>query len=235
VLHSVSDIAWDRLSEPARWTLRELAAPLSEGFFELGELCRKLGIDRRTANQALTLLYAEIAAQSGGHELPDLAEDEYEVLRDSIAEYGQLVEILTDGAGNIIDGHHRLRACLELRIEPQKRIAVAGDTTADERRRLALVVNVARRQVQASARRGILAAELVADPSRSDRAIAATAGVHHSAVNRMRHELEAAQQLPHATVRVGLDGVERRTPARRQRPTITCPSCGHAFDPIEEA
>lgn len=232
MLHSVSDIDFDRLSEPSRQTIYDFA-PLYEGFFTLEELCRKLDITLPTAKQRMALLAAEIIVQSGGPDLPALTEDEYAILRDSIKQHGQLVEILTDGAGNIIDGHHRLRACRELGLEPRIRVAVEGELTADERRRLALVVNVARRQVQASARRGIVAAELVADPFRSDRAIGSLAGVNHKLVGRVRQDLEAAQQLGHVPVRTGLDGITRRLPTPRQHPQIVCPSCGHRFDPVQ--
>lgn len=232
MLQSVSDIDIERLSEPSRQTLYDFA-PLHEGFFTFAELCRQLEIEPEAGRQRMELLAAEIIVQSGGADLPALTKEEYAILRDSIAEHGQLVDILVDGAGKIIDGHHRYRACRELGLEPRVRVAVEVGLTADERRRLALVVNVARRQVQASARRGIVAAELIADPIRSDRAIASLAGVSDKLVGRVRKDLLAAQQLRHVAVRVGKDGKERRAPTPKQRPLVECPSCGHRFDPIE--
>ena len=52
--------------------------------------------------------------------VPDLTEAEYQALKASIAETGQHKAIWREAnTGAIIDGRHRLRACLELGIEPE--------------------------------------------------------------------------------------------------------------------
>ena len=48
---------------------------------------------------------------------PDLTDDQYTALRDSIAKLGQLHEIIATTGGKIVDGWHRLIACAELGIE----------------------------------------------------------------------------------------------------------------------
>ena len=48
---------------------------------------------------------------------PDLTDDEYTTLRDSIAKLGQLHEIIATTGGKIVDGWHRLIACDELGID----------------------------------------------------------------------------------------------------------------------
>ena len=50
---------------------------------------------------------------------PDLTDDEYTNLRDSIAKLGQLHEIIATTGGKIVDGWHRLIACDELGIDPK--------------------------------------------------------------------------------------------------------------------
>jgi ParB-like chromosome segregation protein Spo0J len=49
--------------------------------------------------------------------LPDMTAEEYEGLKASIKERGQEVPILLLN-GQILDGRHRYRACLDLGIEP---------------------------------------------------------------------------------------------------------------------
>ena len=48
---------------------------------------------------------------------PDLSPEEFQGLKKSIAERGVLTPIEKDEHGNILDGHHRLRAVEELRAE----------------------------------------------------------------------------------------------------------------------
>ena len=50
--------------------------------------------------------------------LPDLSTQEYESLKRSIKENGQFSPIITNCHKVILDGHHRLRICRELGIEP---------------------------------------------------------------------------------------------------------------------
>jgi ParB-like chromosome segregation protein Spo0J len=42
--------------------------------------------------------------------LPPLSDEEYQALKEDMAENGMLVPVVQDTAGNIIDGHHRVRA-----------------------------------------------------------------------------------------------------------------------------
>jgi len=46
---------------------------------------------------------------------PSLTDEEYQALKSDIAEHGILVPIELDEAGNILDGHHRIKAWGELR------------------------------------------------------------------------------------------------------------------------
>ena len=51
--------------------------------------------------------------------VPRLSKSDFESLKLSIEKYGQLVPIIVNNKGVILDGYHRFKACSELRIEPQ--------------------------------------------------------------------------------------------------------------------
>ena len=46
--------------------------------------------------------------------MPPLTAAEYAALKADIAEHGVLVAVEMDEEGNVLDGHHRVRACQEL-------------------------------------------------------------------------------------------------------------------------
>jgi hypothetical protein len=187
---SVSDLDWTKLSPEARETLEEIAVPNSEGA-TYDELAERLDITVDVVKARLGQLAGEARVLADKIELPKLSSEEYASLRASIEKHGQFVPIIRDvETGAIIDGNHRLRACRDIGIEP--RYEDVSTDSADERRSLAFVVNVARRQLTPSARRGLVEAELVKDPSRSDRSIAGSLGVSPTTVGTVRGELEKA-------------------------------------------
>ena len=51
---------------------------------------------------------------------PALSDEEYQALKNDIAEHGILVPVELDEVGNILDGHHRVKAWRELRAEGVK-------------------------------------------------------------------------------------------------------------------
>jgi DNA-binding Lrp family transcriptional regulator len=204
VLPQLADLDVAKLSADARDALaagQELADGAS-----LADVAAKRAISVDELKRRIETLAAEWREHSGIVGLPKLTDDEYEALRDSIAKHGQIVPILADADGNIIDGRHRLRACRELGLEPRIDYLPAS-TAAEELKSLALVVNLARRQITASARRGIVRDELLRDASRSDRAIAAAVGVSHPTVAAVRRDLEQQGEVETLSTRVGKDGV----------------------------
>jgi hypothetical protein len=74
-----------------------------------------------------------------------LPDDEYQALKASIATKGLLTPIARDQHRNVLDGHHRERACHELGIEPRYEVLHCGDDT--ERKVRALVMNLLRRHL----------------------------------------------------------------------------------------
>jgi DNA-binding Lrp family transcriptional regulator len=213
---SVSDIDWTALDPAERATLERVIPRMEDGF-TVKEIADELGVDAKQLQADVDRLAAKVMALSGAIELPPLSDEEYEALKESIAEHGQRLPILRGSPssglpGEIVDGRHRRRACAQLGIEPR---VVDVDGSADQLRSLALVLNLARRHMSTSARRGLIKAKLLADPSLSDRAIAAAIGASHPTVAAVRRELEHAGTVERSSTRVGRDGVAQ--PAKQTR------------------
>jgi hypothetical protein len=79
--------------------------------------------------------------------VPPLSPEEFITLKNSIATFGLLTEILVDQDGRILDGHHRARACNDLGIDITSRMKVIECDTDLERQTIALVTNTHRRQL----------------------------------------------------------------------------------------
>lgn len=221
---SASDIDFAKLTERERATLEQVIPKIEDGY-DLREIAKQLGGDHQQLARDVENLAARVMALSGRIELPPHSPEEYEALKASIKANGQQLPILIGSPtsalpGETIDGHGRRKICAELRITPKTREV---DGTADELRSLGLVLNLARRHMNASSRRGIIKAELLRAPERSDRAIATTAGVSATTVGSVRRELEQAGVVSKLDTRLGQDGVtqpaarvqERALPAER--------------------
>jgi ParB-like chromosome segregation protein Spo0J len=87
--------------------------------------------------------------------MPALAADEYQALKDDIAVRGPQVPIEKDEHGNILDGHHRVRACAELGITSYPSIIRPG-LTEDEKIEHALTLNLARRHLSKEQRQQLV-------------------------------------------------------------------------------
>ncbi|GIV52238.1 MAG: hypothetical protein KatS3mg038_2759 [Candidatus Kapaibacterium sp.] len=78
--------------------------------------------------------------------LPHLSEEEFEALKADIAQRGVQVPVEYDEHGNILDGHHRVRACHELGIKDWPRIVRVG-MTKKRRSSTRLALNLMRRHL----------------------------------------------------------------------------------------
>lgn len=203
-MRSLSDLDVSRFSPEARSAL-SVVQRTTNGGESIDDVLAELGIDAAEHQRRVQLLQVEWRAQGGSLELPALNAEEYSSLRESIRHVGQIYDVLRapDFDGWVIDGEHRVRACRELGIEPRYR-DVFG--TREELESLAFVVNLARRQLTAEARRGIIKSELLRDPERSDRLIAAKVAVSPSTVGAVRRELVEAGQVSNLDTRRGRDG-----------------------------
>jgi len=76
----------------------------------------------------------------------DLSVDEYQSLKSSIETHGVLVPVEYDDAGNVLDGHHRLKACAELGVTIWGRMIRPGLSEAEKKNHVR-ILNIARRQL----------------------------------------------------------------------------------------
>ena len=77
--------------------------------------------------------------------LPELSEDAYKELKQSIKEHGLYIAITINQNGVLLDGHHRYRVCQELGIEPRFDVIESKDEY--EEKRFVIHVNLKRRQL----------------------------------------------------------------------------------------
>jgi DNA-binding transcriptional regulator YhcF (GntR family) len=204
MLPQLADLDGAKLSQEARETFA-WARAIADDDKTVEEVAAENDLTVEQLRIRFEKLADEWREQAGLANLPRLTEEEYQALRESIATYGQLVPVLADVEGNVIDGRGRIRACRELGIEPRIE-RLPADADVDTLKSLALVVNLARRQLTASARRGIVRAEILRFPHHSDRAIAVTIGVSPTTVGAVRQELEDEGQVSRLDTRVGRDG-----------------------------
>ena len=68
-----------------------------------------------------------IVNQEYDKQVPNLSQQEYDSLMQSIREYGQLSPILVNQDGIVLDGHLRFRICEEIGIEPHYKVMVFKD------------------------------------------------------------------------------------------------------------
>ena len=143
--------------------------------------------------------------------MPPLSEEEYEALKTDIAENGVLVPVVKDTDGNIIDGHHRVRAYEELRADgsavPMYPTSTRSDLTTDaEKRDLAWKLNMQRRHLDQAQKRDAIAAKLKESPEWADNRIAHLLGVDSKTVRSVRTSLEMRAELPKVELLEGKDG-----------------------------
>lgn len=141
-----------------------------------------------------------------------LPDEEYAALKDDIAKRGVLVPIEYDQDGNLLDGHHRLRACFELGIKDFPTITRQFGST-EEREEHIVTLNVRRRHLNGEQKRRWVAWFLARHPERSDREIGREVGVHQSTVGSVRRDLEDSGELSKLDSRRGRDGKIRRMPS----------------------
>lgn len=134
---------------------------------------------------------ARLGAADRWQVLRDLTEQEYDALKHGIAEDGVVSSIVFDASGNVIDGHHRLRAWKELIAEGvsvppvpyQRRLDM---TEAAEIRLLARKLNLQRRQLTQAEKREVVKEQLKETPERTDLWLAEDMGVNDKTVTNYR-------------------------------------------------
>lgn len=144
--------------------------------------------------------------------LPPLSSSDFAALKADIAQRGVLVPIEYDEDGNVLDGHHRIKACAELGIRDWPRIIRKG-LTEEGKRLHARQLNLARRHLNQTQKRELIASQLKETPQRSNRQIAADLQVNHETVQSVRAEQERRGGIRHVATRTDTKG--REQPAER--------------------
>lgn len=144
--------------------------------------------------------------------LPDLSAEDFAALRADIAARGVLVPVEYDENGNILDGHHRVRACEELGLTDWPRFIRKGLSEADKRVH-ARQLNLARRHLSRDQKRDLIAAQLRETPEKSNRQVAEGLGVDHKTVAAVREVAARRGEIPHVTSTT--DTLGRSQPARK--------------------
>jgi hypothetical protein len=118
---------------------------------------------------------------SGYQYLPDLTAEEHAVLKADIAEHGVQVAVMTDEAGNVIDGHNRRAIAASLGITCPEQV-VCGLTDA-QKRSMALRLNAKRRNLTPDRRRPLVA-RLYTEDGMTQQEIADALGIDQRTVSR---------------------------------------------------
>jgi len=141
--------------------------------------------------------------------LPELSADEFAALKDDIAQRGVLVPVEYDEDGNILDGHHRVRAHQELRSEgkevpPWPRLVRSG-MSEEQKRQHARTLNLTRRHLTKELREKLWVE--MRQEGMSYRQIAQADGTAHE-TTVMRTVANATVEMPETVT--GKDGKKRK-------------------------
>ena len=147
--------------------------------------------------------------------LPPMAPEQFEALKQDIAERGVVTPIDMDDQGRVLDGHHRLLACAELGITSYPVFVRVDLKTDAEKRSFARQVNTLRRHLTRAQLRELIAGQLRDTTEWSDRRIARWLGVSDKTVRVQRRKLEAAAEIRSCAVLEGEDG--KQHPATQPR------------------
>ncbi len=139
---------------------------------------------------------------------PELSTDEYKELKEDIKNRGVKIAIEFDEKGAILDGHHRLKICKELKILDYPAITRYG-LSKQEKRLHIRKLNLARRHLNQKQKQELIKEQLKETPGISDRQIAKGLGLSPTTVGTARNELEEKGQLSKLDSSKGADGKVR--------------------------
>jgi hypothetical protein len=156
-----------------------------------------------------------------------LPDDELSEMAADMLRNGQLLTILRNLDGHILDGRNREFACRIAGIEPRY-----GTVDIPEDRIPAFIasLNQHRRHSTREKNREIIRATLFANPAQSNLAIASAVGVSDKTVDSVRKAMEATSEIPKLEMRQGRDSKSRpaspkKRPSRKSKsdkvPSIT--------------
>jgi ParB-like chromosome segregation protein Spo0J len=145
--------------------------------------------------------------------MPPLSDEEYQALKEDIAERRVMLPVVLDGEGNVIDGHHRIRAVEELRAEGRSvrdpiTITRWDLETDEDKRDEAWRLNMQRRHLNREQKQEAIKRKLKESPEWADNRIAKLLGVDGKTVRFMRVMLEGRKEIAKVKKVVGADGKE---------------------------
>lgn len=178
------DVDPGKLPPRSRTVYELIWQPILEGE-KPGEIARELGVAPSWVSDRLNELYKDILLAHGV--FPPVKGDEYQALRDHIAEHGVILPVVVDENDETIKGRTRRKIANELGIDCPK-VVIRG-LNADQKRALSVALTLGRRHLTRADKRAAIVSELMADPRRSDRKIAAICGVHNETVATARRTL----------------------------------------------
>ena len=141
--------------------------------------------------------------------LPPMTPHEFEALKADIAQRGVVVPIDIDENGDILDGHNRYRAWIELKKNDPPPMIVRSGMTEQEKRSFARKNNILRRHLTREQIRKLIAEQLKDLPDWADNRIADELGVDGKTVGSVRDNLESTSEIPKLDRLVGKDGKSR--------------------------
>lgn len=126
--------------------------------------------------------------------MPELDDEKYERLKDDIRNHGIEYPIILDGDGEIVDGHHRWQAWVDLGRDPDDLPTRVVDDTDAETLHRAYRANLLRRDLSDGTKREVVKQYLLEHPDRvaedTQAEIASDLGVADDTVRRARQELK---------------------------------------------
>lgn len=148
---------------------------------------------------------ADIADDDPYQVMPDLSDDEYKAVKESIQRDGfresDPVILVRDGDDDgllILDGHHRITACRELGIEEVPAV-IREELSESERRELAWRVNMQRRHLDDSQKRDLIERRIeglmARDEHKNDEELGEELGVSRQWVAEVRQQMAAAGKI----------------------------------------
>lgn len=148
--------------------------------------------------------------------LPPASDEERAELKCSIESVGLQQSVIIDEHGHIIDGHERRDICEELGIDWLAGADVRAGLTDDQKKAIAIDLNLWRRQVHLTReqRSELVEVYLLAYPELSENRVAELFGVSQPTVNRIKKRLIQMNKLPTVTSTIGKDGVRRKIGSR---------------------
>lgn len=160
--------------------------------------------------------------------LPPLSPAEYEALKKDIDENGLDDPVVFDEDGNVLDGHNRLRACLELEKTDFPCKIKRGLQSDQDKKNWVRGRNCRRRHLTHEQKRTLCVAQLKETPDLSDTNIGEIVAVDHKTVGKYRRELEDLGTIETVEERKSKNGAVRKSPKRQATTPKPAPK------PVEE-